>query len=224
MNAIIACEVMREELKKVRVEQPVTFHFVSMGLHRWPERLRDELHRLLAETSGVERVVLAFGLCGGAAAGLPAPGVPLTIPRVHDCIPLLLGSPEAHAQLRDEEKGTFFVSGGWLEGERTVFTEYRRVRERYGEQKARRVMATMFDAYRRLVFIHTGHPREDKHLATARELAQLLDLSFAERDGGSAWLERLVNGPWEGDDFITIQPGTVLDETAFGTSAGRAGE
>ena len=85
-------------------------------------------------------------------------------------------------------------------------------------------MATMFDAYRRLVFIHTGHPREDKHLATAQELAQLLDLSFAERDGGSAWLERLVNGPWEGDDFITIQPGTVLDETAFGTSAGRAGE
>ena len=164
--------------------------------------------------------VLAFGLCGGAAAGLPAPGVPLTIPRVHDCIPLLLGSPEAHAQLRDEEKGTFFVSGGWLEGERTVFTEYRRVRERYGEQKARRVMATMFDAYRRLVFIHTGHPREEEHLATARELAQLLDLSFAERDGGSVWLERLVNGPWEGDDFITIQPGKTETQ---GNNAGIIG-
>lgn len=219
MIAVVACEVMKEELKRVRVERPVAFHFVSMGLHRWPEKLSAELSRLLVETSGVERVVLGFGLCGGAAAGLAAPGVPLTIPRSHDCIPLLVGSRQTHEELQEEERGTFYLSGGWLEGERTVITEYRRVRDKFGEKKAQRVMATMFDAYRRLLFIHTGHPREEEHLAAVRELAELLGLSFAERDGGSAWLERLVNGPWDDDRFVTIQPGELLDQAAFGGAA-----
>jgi len=213
---IIACDVMKEELLAITPTHPVTFHFVSMGLHRWPDKLREELRTVLARATGIDRVVLAFGLCGGAVAGLTAPRVPLFIPRAHDCIPLLLGSRYNHEELVREEKGTYFLSGGWLEGERTVFSEYRRVLDRYGEQKAKKVMATMFDAYRRLVFIYTGHPREKGHLATGRELAELLGLEFTIRPGRDAWLRRIVNGPWDGDSFIEIAPGMVLQETDFG--------
>jgi hypothetical protein len=165
-------------------------------------------------------VVLAFGLCGGAVAGLTAPGVELHIPRAHDCIPVLLGSSYTHQELLKEEKGTYFLSGGWLEGERTVFTEYRRVRDRYGEVKAKRVMATMFDAYRRLVFIRTGHPREEPHVATAQELAALLGLQYREVTGRAAWLDRLVNGPWQDDGFLTVAPDEVLTEAHFGVADG----
>ncbi len=213
---IIACDVMKEELLAITPTHPVIFHFVSMGLHRWPDKLREELRAVLASATGRDRVVLAFGLCGGAVAGLTAPGIPLFIPRAHDCIPLLLGSRYTHEELLREEKGTYFLSGGWLEGERTVFSEYRRVREKYGEQKAKRVMATMFDAYRRIVFVHTGHPRETAHLATGRELAGLLGLEFLTIGGRDAWLRRVVNGPWDGDSFIEIAPGMVLLETDFG--------
>lgn len=216
MTRIVACEVMREELLTVQASRPVEFQFVSMGLHRWPDRLREELRRILSQTEGVERVVLAFGLCGGAVSGLTAPGVPLFIPRAHDCIPLLLGSRYTHESLMQEEKGTYFLSGGWLEGERTVFTEYRRVRDRYGEAKARRVMATMFDAYRRLLFIRTGHPREEEHVATGRELAQLLGLEYRELSGRQAWLARIVNGPWDGDSFVAVEPGRAVSDADFG--------
>jgi hypothetical protein len=216
---IIACDVMKEELLTVTPNHPVTFQFISMGLHRWPDKLREELRGILAATNGAERIVLAFGLCGGAVAGLPSPGVPLYIPRAHDCIPLLLGSRYTHDELVQQEKGTYFLSGGWLEGERTVFTEYRRVRDKYGEQKARRVMATMFDAYRRLVFIHTGHPRENDHLATGAELAELLELEFIVISGRDAWLRRIVNGPWDGDSFIEVQPGNRISEADFGVGS-----
>lgn len=216
---IIACDVMKEELLAVTADHPVTFQFVSMGLHRWPDKLREELGQTLAATRDISRVVLAFGLCGGAVAGLTAPGVPLFIPRAHDCIPLLLGSRYTHDELVQQEKGTYFLSGGWLEGERTAFTEYRRVREKYGEQKAKRVMATIFDAYRRLLFIYTGHPREDAHLATGRELAALLGLEFMVITGRDAWLRRIVNGPWDGDSFVAVPPGTQLHEADFGVGA-----
>jgi hypothetical protein len=207
---------MKEELLDVLTDRAVEFHFVSMGLHRWPDKLREELRGVLAQSAGVERVVLAFGLCGGAVAGLTAPDLPLFIPRVHDCIPVLMGNRPGYEDLMRQEKGTYFLTGGWLEGERTVFTEYRRVRDKYGEKKARRVMATMFDAYRRVVFIHTGHPREAQHNETGKELAVLLGLDFFERVGDNAWLARIVNGPWEADRFITLAPGETLSEGHFG--------
>ncbi|WP_136513177.1 DUF1638 domain-containing protein [Geomonas edaphica] len=112
---IIACEVMKEELLAVPLHREVEFEFVSMGLHRWPDKMREELRRFLAETDGVRRVVLAFGLCGGAVSGLAAASAELHIPRAHDCIPVLLGSSYSHESLLQEEKGTFFLSGGWLE-------------------------------------------------------------------------------------------------------------
>lgn len=211
---------MKEELLAVPLLRDVEFEFVSMGLHRWPDKLREELRRLLSETNGVRRVVLAFGLCGGAVSGLAAPSAELHIPRAHDCIPVLLGSSYSHESLLQEERGTFFLSGGWLEGERTVFTEYRRVREKYGEAKARRVMATMFDAYRRLVFIRTGHPREERHMATGQDLASLLELEYREAWGRSAWLQRIVNGPWDEEAFVTVAPGQTLTEGDFGIAGG----
>jgi hypothetical protein len=206
---------MREELLDVTQDRAVEFHFVSMGLHRWPDKLREELRTVLAQSAGVERVVLAFGLCGGAVAGLTAPDLPLVIPQAHDCIPVLMGTRPGYEALLQEEKGTYFLTGGWLEGERTVLTEYRRVRDKYGEKKALRVMATMLDAYRRIVFIHTGHPREAQHIETGKELAVLLGLDFTERVGDNAWLASIVNGPWEAGRFITLAPGETLTEGHF---------
>jgi len=216
---IIACEVMKEELLRIPATHPVAFRFVSMGLHQWPDKLREELRLMLADTQAATRVVLAFGLCGNAVAGLSATNVPLFIPRAHDCIPLLLGSLYTHEDLLHQEKGTYFLTGGWMEGERTVFSEYRRAREKYGEQKARRVMATIFDSYRRLVFISTGHPREAEHYAAGQELAEQLGLEFFALSGRDAWLQRIVNGPWDGESFIAKAPGEPLREVDFGVGA-----
>jgi hypothetical protein len=217
MLTIIACDVMKEELLKVSTDNPVEFRFVSMGLHRWPERLREELGRILAEEISPETtaVVFGFGLCGGALAGLRAAGVPLVIPLSHDCIPLLIGSRlEYHEELA-REKGTFFLSGGWMEGERTLLSEYRRVLERHGEVKARKVMATMLDSYQRILFITTGHPRQEQRQAEAQELALLLGLSLDVRSNSDLWLGQLINGPWDQARFVVIEPGGVIREELF---------
>jgi hypothetical protein len=217
MLTIIACDVMKEELLQVTADSPVEFRFVSMGLHRWPERLKEELGRILTEDISPETsaVVFGFGLCGGALAGLRAAGTPLVIPLSHDCIPLLIGSRLEYHEELVREKGTFFLSGGWMEGERTLLSEYRRVRERHGEVKARKVMATMLDSYRRILFVTTGHPRQEQRLAEARELALLLGLSLEVRSNSSLWLEQIINGPWDKERFVVIEPGGEIREELF---------
>ncbi len=213
---IIACDVMKEELLTIKPNHQVEFQFVSMGLHLYPEKLQQELQDILAGSPGYSRIILAFGFCGGAVKNLRASDCLLTVPLVHDCIPLFLGSKQVYEGLQEENKGTFYLTGGWLEGEKTVLSEHRRLCDRYGEKKALKVLAMMYDSYRRLLFLHTGHPREEENLVKLGEVAQLLNLSLEKRQGSRRYLEKIVNGPWAEEDFINIPPGGVVDEGDFG--------
>lgn len=105
---IVACEVMKEELLSIAAGDTTDLEFLPQGLHTHPEKLNKELQRLLDESEGYERVVLAFGLCGGGAKDLKAGDFVLTVPRVHDCISLLLGSKKIYDGVRKKEPGTLY--------------------------------------------------------------------------------------------------------------------
>jgi hypothetical protein len=50
--------------------------------------------------------------------GVKADQCPLVIPRAHDCISILLGSPEIHQDVLKKNPGTYFYSPGWVRGRR----------------------------------------------------------------------------------------------------------
>ena len=197
-TVVIACEVMREELLRVPRSPTVSLKFLSMGLHVSPSRLRSVLRNEL----------------GAATEGLNALHVPIIVPRVHDCIPLLLG----HTQIDGKpqlEKGTFYLSGGWMEGERTLISEHRRAIAKFGEKQALRILNTMFSSYQRVRFIRTEHPRVAKHEAEAKGLAGLLNLAAESTQGDIGYLSRLVNGPWRPPEFLQFARGETITAAAF---------
>ena len=136
------------------------------------------------------------------------------VPRVHDCIPLLAGGEPA-GRGAALEKGVFYLSGGWMEGERTLASEHRRTVARFGEKKAQRVLHTMLDAYRRFVFIRTDHPRREEREEDARALAALVGLPLDAVQGRRGRLEALVNGPWDGPGFLHFPAGEPVTAGAF---------
>ncbi|OPX44003.1 hypothetical protein CLHUN_20280 [Ruminiclostridium hungatei] len=211
---IIACEVMKEELLSVKPETPTEYSFVSMELHTRPEKLHKELLTIVDDSKGYERIILGFGLCGGAAGGIKAKHCILTIPRIHDCISLFLGSRELFEQLQ-QSRGTFYLSSGWLESGKSIISEYDRVCGKYGEVKARRVLNAMYDSYRSILFINTGHPREKRCLDASLEVSKLLGLSHSLRHGDTGFINRLVNGPWNTEEFINIPVEEVIKEEMF---------
>lgn len=217
---IIACEVMKEELLAVETKNHIEFEFVSMGMHRYPRRLHKELANILERSGGYATVILAFGLCGGAAGQLTAPDCPLIMPRVHDCIPLLLGSRQTYAQLNSEEQGTFYLSRGWLATEQNILAEHRRTMEKYGEKKAFSILSRMYDSYKRVLFIHTDYGYPDAAPEEqSRRVAALLRLSHHTMQGDNSFLHKIVNGPWDEENFIHIAPLGVIDEENFGIFA-----
>jgi len=213
MTTIIACEVMRNELEKIEPVHKVKFQFVSMGLHSRPEKLHAELEKLIAEENESSRIVLGFGLCGGALRNIGSEKAILTIPKVHDCIPVLLGSLESYNNYQKGKK-SFYLSVGWLESEKNILSEYNRVYKQYGANKAEKVFNTMYDGYKRILYIKNSGEKNEYYRQKAVEIAGLLKLEFEEVNGNTVYIQKLVNGPWE-KDFINILPGENIQEEDF---------
>lgn len=134
---ILACSTLQEELndamKQTNLDIPVIW--LKSGLHNVPRKLNAALQEAInqAEGEGAEQILFAFGFCGNAMAGLASSTARLVIPRADDCITLLLGSFKRRQAIQSEQ-GTYFMTKGWLDGERNIWTEYRYVMERYGEE------------------------------------------------------------------------------------------
>lgn len=73
----------------------------------------------------------------------------------------------------------------------------------------------MFSAYKRVLFISTGIPNEEKYLQRSKEIGQLLKLDHQITQGNLTYIEKLVNGPWGEEDFINIPPNGLIDESYF---------
>jgi len=216
---IIACEVMKEELLAIKVVGPVEYEFISMGLHLYPQKLHKELQRILDHSLGYAKIILAFGLCGGATRDLKVADSTLIIPRVHDCLPILLGSKSAYEQLSQQERGTFYLSCGWMITEKNILSEHQRVCAKYGEKKAKSILARMYDSYKKVLFIHTGCNEECTMIQESRDIAELLDLTYSEVQGEDTYLQKLVNGPWNEEEFAHIAPFARIEEEMFGVGA-----
>jgi len=121
-TVILACNTIRDELEKIAAETncPHNFVWVESGLHLVPDSLRRRLQEELDKIDGVSRVLLAFGFCGNAVVGLKSGGYQLVIPKVDDCITLLLGSKE-NKDSYSRQGGVYFLTKGWLEGEANIW-------------------------------------------------------------------------------------------------------
>ena len=96
---LISCEVMYREICAAVAHSPheIDIEFLPKGLHdlggaAMLERVQQAVDA--ADPARYEVVLLGYGLCGNDIAGLVSRRLPIVIPRIHDCIGLLMGSRE----------------------------------------------------------------------------------------------------------------------------------
>ncbi|MFH0823977.1 MAG: DUF1638 domain-containing protein [Pseudomonadota bacterium] len=216
-TVVLACNTIRGELEKAVRETGCRFPFkwVESGLHLKPESLRRRLQEELDCIDNADRVLLGFGYCGHAADGLTSGNFELIIPRVDDCISLLLGSREN----RDRGVGsgkTYFLTKGWLEGESNIWTEYRAVLSRFGPQNTERIYKRMLAHYEYLGLIDTGAYELEAMLPVVNEIAATLHLKTSVLPGSDLYLKRLLVGPWDEEDFVVVTRHTRVDLFRWG--------
>ena len=220
-TVLLACHTIRMEIEKAARETGCHYPavWIESGLHLQPESLRGRIQEELDRLNHAGRVLLGFGFCGNAVVGLASGDFELVVPRVDDCITLLLGSKERREQCL-ENGGVYFLTQGWLDDELNIWKEYQATLARFGPERTDRVYRRMLAHYRYLGLIDSGAYDLAALLPRVREIAARLHLEARVLPGSDAWLKRLLTGPWQGDGFVTIAPRTMVDLELLGFNAG----
>lgn len=208
---LISCRVMVDELRSYLPEStPV--EVLEISLHTRPAKLRQALQGVIDRYDGKhDPIYLGYGMCSRALVGLVARGSHLVLPRTDDCIGIFLGSQAEYRRVHAAEPGTYFLTSGWIgAGSGSVFSDYDRMVDRYGRDKADRLMSQLLGHYQRLVYIRMpSTPDLQGDLAYSRAIAERHDLRLVEVEGTARLLEAMVRRDWD-DRFVVAAPGEPI--------------
>ncbi len=205
-TVILACQTMKDELQLVMQDSGINYPVVYLesGLHNSPENLREKVQEQV-NTIDAAVILLVFGCCGKGLVGIKSTRAKLIIPRIDDCITLLLGSTENRRSIPNEIS-TYFVTKGWLDPEGNVMWSYLSWVKRYGEQKAIRLTKKMLANYTRFLIIDTGAYNIENILPKIRDSCEKFNMDYDITPGSLRLLHLLLTGPW-GSEFIILNPG-----------------
>ena len=220
---VIACRVLEDMLTRMLPEglaQELTF--MDYGLHRVPQKMSPTLQEVLDRIEQPSLVVLGYGLCGNGLKGLRAGKHTLLVPRVDDCIALLLGSRQAYIREFEAVPGTYYLSKGWLEAGSHPLKEYEEYVPKYGEKQAMWVMDQQYQHYRRLLLVVHSQADLETYRPQALEVARFCarwGMQYEELVGSDRYIQRLVEVAAALDrangDFLVIPPGGEIRQEQF---------
>lgn len=205
-TVILACQTMKDELELVIRQSGINYPVVYLesGLHNDPEDLRAKVQEQV-DTIEADIILLVFGCCGKGLVGIKSSKARLILPRIDDCITLLLGSTENRRRIPNEIS-TYFITKGWLDPAGNVMWSYLDWVERYGEQKALRLTKKMLAHYTRFMIIDTGAYSLDDIIPKIQNSCEKFNMHYDIIPGSLRLLQRLLAGQWD-SEFIILNPG-----------------
>ena len=229
----LGCEALARIIYLCAAQSPhtVDIELYQIGLHQEPPDLRARLQERIDATTGqaYDAIVMAYGLCGQATAGLVAPDIPLVIPRAHDCITLFLGGRKRYSDEFVNHPGTYWHALDYCERgtgsislgadasaeAQKVYDEYV---EKYGKDNADYLMDVMGawqKHYDRAVLVDMGVGDSTAVEARTRSDAARRSWTFERMAGDLVLVRRLLWGDWEAD-FLVLEPGQKVVATHDG--------
>jgi hypothetical protein len=228
----IACDVVARPVYLCAARSPhvVDVRLFERGLHNEPKDLRTRLQAAIDEAPATaDAVVLGYGLCGGATAGIVARDRPVVLPRAHDCITLFLGARERYAQETTDRPATYWYVADQLEradgyqasvgglaigSDTDAQVEATRAEyvAKYGEDNADYLMEVLGGwrvHYGRAAFVSMGVSDETTSENSARDEAERRGWAFERIEGSLVLLRHLIDGDWDAD-MLVLQPGERL--------------
>jgi hypothetical protein len=212
---LITCEIFAADFKHL-LPPDIEMHVLDIALHVNPENLHKKLQELVSRIDqGCKHIILGYGLCSCSVEGLVSDLASLVIPRMDDCTGIMLGSRDEYLRQQKTTPGTYYLSQGWINSGTHIFSEYKGMVERFGRERADRLMNSMIRHYTRLAYITADYApddRDNKHYC--RLTADRFGLEFQELPGSSHLLKKIIARQWD-QDFVVFAPGEPVDRWRF---------
>ena len=229
---IIACSVLARDIEQAagQLQLSVGTEFLPGGLHEHPDQLRQRLQTAVERASrsgNWDRIAIGYGVCGRGTVGIQAQDIPLSLPRVHDCISLFLGGDHLYQEQFRRYPGTYYITEGWLAGKNDSEEQYRpyawmgdtrvyldELVDRYGARHAKETFAFLNSwrrNYQRAVYIDTGlGETRGKARRRAMKMAEVNQWKYQELKGDTRLLRLLLTTERTTDDILVVPPKHVV--------------
>lgn len=215
----VACSMLKDEVMLALRQTgaaPLT-RWVAV-MHDRPVQMREALQAVIDAADaagGVQRILLAYGYCGGGTAGLVSRHAELVIPRQPDCIGILAGArPDFDSDFDAWRAHRYFFTRGWLDGEDSIDRQWQRWEARFGKVRADALMRRLYGQFEALTLIDTGAYPPERSWRRVRALAKRLGNRPERMAGSVAMLSQLMTGPWDAH-YLVVPPGQSVDGAAF---------
>lgn len=234
----IGCEIIYREACFLAAtgRHRVDVEFLLKGLHDLPRAdMQAKVQSAIDAVdpaAGYEAILLGYARCNDGLAGAAARGIPLVIPRAHDCITFFFGSRANYGEYFDSHPGTYFLTTGWSErnqfgqsgystpayGRQGIMaalglTEpYEDMVAKYGKENADFIIESLGGwqkNYSRSLYLTMGVCDESAYVDRGAAEAKERNWQFEVRPGEWSLLKKLFDGQWD-DDFVLVRPGQHL--------------
>jgi len=227
---LIACDIFVREVSYIIATSPSTINvkFLEKGLHEKPEYLREIVQREIDQANQSEydynAILLAYALCGNSTKGIIARDLPIVIPKAHDCITLFLGSRRKYLEEFNNYPGTYYYTPSAVERGSAVGSEtnenmerkYQEYLAKYGEDNAKYLMEIeegWMKHYSYAASVDFELFRFLNYHGKVKDIAQKKSLQYREIAGDLNLLKKLLNGDWNHQEFLVLQPGQKVEVT-----------
>ena len=206
-TVILSCTSLKDYVeltqKKLNTDYPVIY--LSRIYHRDPAEMRENVIRALEGLDPeVETVLVSMGFCGGSWNKVKVP-CRVVIPRVDDCISLLLQTTDEpvsnlkkpdHLYVKDKDPDK--------ENFKSIFDH---LTKDIDEDTKKRYHEDWMRYYREIDIIETevNDSRRPEYAETVKKDADWLQAEMAYVPGGTHLLEKLLSGNWD-EQFMVFEP------------------
>ncbi len=211
-TVILSCTSLKDYVelaqKKLNTAYPVIY--LSRIYHRDPEEMREHVISALEGLDPeVETVLVSMGFCGGSWDKVKVP-CRVVIPRVDDCISLLLQTTdEPVSNLKKQDHLYVKDKDPFKENFKSIFDHLTRDID---EETKKRYHEDWMRYYREIDIIETeiNDSRRPEYAAVVKADADWLQAEMAYIPGGTHLLEKLISGNWDGQ-FMVFEPGETTE-------------
>lgn len=188
---------------------------LSFSFHLAPKKLHQaikEVIKLTDEERRFNKILLGYGLCSNAVLGLKSNTSQIVIPKMHDCINILMGSSHRFIKEQKEHSGTFYLSKGWIkhgEDPLSVLQQKPLWTKKYDKKSMEKITYEVIKNYERIVFIDTNQEKLDYYLSYSQQVADYFNLKMEVIQGSLNILKKLMFGPHD-EDFCVLEPGKEI--------------
>ena len=218
-SMILTCSSLKEYVdaaqKEMNTEHPVTV--IDRIYHAEPDKMKEVIRSEISNLpTSYDTILVSMGFCGGTWDHVSFDRR-VVIPRVDDCISLLLHTDDEYRPNR-KEPGHLYL----YESDPEEFSALKIMEGSEFESDLLRnvnqedLYHYWFDQYHTMDIIDTGLNRcyEVDYVEKAQEHADKINADLGYVEGGYLLLKKLVSAKWD-EQFIVAEPGTVIKHGDF---------